>query len=65
VIVLADSSPSSHSHQPDISNNCTKFYGEVMVSREVHDEVTVAGTELPAAEEVWKATWIRVLWESA
>jgi len=37
-----------------------EFYGAVVVSREVHDEITVAGAGLPGADEMQQANWIRV-----
>jgi hypothetical protein len=37
-----------------------EFYGQVAIPREVHDEVTVAGSGLPGAEEVRRASWIQV-----
>jgi predicted nucleic acid-binding protein len=60
VIVLADSSPLITLARAQYFNLLHEFYGEVIVSREVHDEVTVAGAGLAGAEELQRATWIRV-----
>jgi uncharacterized protein len=56
VIVLADSSPLITLARAQHFELLHEFYGEVIVSREVHDEV--AG--LPGAEEVRRAAWIRL-----
>jgi hypothetical protein len=61
VIVLADSSPLITLARAQYFDLLHEFYGEVIVSREVRDEVTVAGTGLPGADEMQRATWIRVL----
>ena len=37
-----------------------EFYRQIAVSREVLDEVTVAGAGLPGADEMQRATWIQV-----
>jgi predicted nucleic acid-binding protein len=60
VIVLADSSPLITLARARCFELLHEFYGEVIVSREVHDEITVAGAGLPGAEEVQRANWIRV-----
>ena len=60
MIVVADSSPLitlARAHRFDLLH---EFYAEVIVSREVHDEVIVAGAGLPGAKEVQEADWIRV-----
>jgi predicted nucleic acid-binding protein len=55
VIVLADSSPLITLARAQHFELLREFYGEVIVSREVHDEIVVAG-----AGEVGSASWIRV-----
>lgn len=60
MIVLADSSPLITLARAQYFDLLHEFYVEVIVSREVHDEVTVAGTGLPGAVEMQRATWIRV-----
>lgn len=60
MIVLADSSPLitlARAHHFELLRD---FYGEIVISREVHDEVAIAGAGLPGAEEIRKASWIRV-----
>lgn len=51
---------SSHWLWLNISSYCREFYGEVIVSGEVHDEVVVAGAGLPGDEELRRSSWIRV-----
>jgi predicted nucleic acid-binding protein len=60
VIVLADSSPLITLARARYFELLLEFYGEVIVSREVHDEITIAGAGLPGADEMRKASWIRV-----
>jgi hypothetical protein len=60
VIVLADSSPLITLARARCLDLLHEFYGEIIVSREVHDEITVAGAGLPGADEVQKANWVRV-----
>ena len=60
MIVLADSSPLITLARAQHFELLYEFYGEVTISPEVHDEVTVAGAGLAGAEEVRRATWIRV-----
>ena len=60
MIVVSDSSPLitlAHAHYLELLH---EFYGQVTIPREVHEEVTVAGAGLPGAEEVRRASWIRV-----
>jgi hypothetical protein len=60
VIVVSDSSPLitlSRAQQLDLLR---EFYGQVVIPREVDQEVTVAGAGLPGAEEVRRASWILV-----
>ena len=37
-----------------------EFCGEVVVSREVYDEIVVAGAGMPGADETRRADWIRI-----
>jgi predicted nucleic acid-binding protein len=60
VIVLADSSPLITLARGRYFELLHEFYGEVVVSREVHDEITIAGAGLPGADEMQQANWIRV-----
>jgi predicted nucleic acid-binding protein len=60
VIVLADSSPLITLARARYFELLHEFYGEVVVSREVHEEITVAGAGLPGADEVQQANWIRM-----
>jgi predicted nucleic acid-binding protein len=60
VIVLADSSPLITLARARYFDLLHEFYGEVIVSREVHDEITVAGAGLPGADEMQQSNWIRV-----
>jgi uncharacterized protein len=60
VIVLADSSPLITLARARYFELLHAFYGEVVVSREVHDEITVAGAGLLGADEMQQASWIRV-----
>ncbi len=60
MIVLADSSPLITLARAQHFELLYEFYGEVIISREVSDEVTDAGAGLPGAEDVRRATWIRV-----
>lgn len=60
MIVLADSSPLITLALAQHFELLREFYGEVIVSREVHDEIAVAGAGLPGAEEMRRAPWIRV-----
>ncbi|HEY3823324.1 MAG TPA: DUF3368 domain-containing protein [Bryobacteraceae bacterium] len=60
MIVLADSSPLITLARARYFELLHEFYGEIVVSREVHDEITVAGAGLPGADEMQQANWIRV-----
>lgn len=60
MIVLADSSPLITLARAQQFELLKEFYGEIVVSREVHDEVAIAGAGLPGAEEMRRASWIRV-----
>lgn len=60
MIVLADSSPLITLARAQHFELLHEFYGEIIVSREVHDEVAVAGDGLPGAEEMRRAPWIQV-----
>ncbi len=60
MIAVSDSSPLiilSRAHQIELLH---EFYGQVVIPRQVYEEVTVAGAGLPGAEEVRGASWIRV-----
>jgi uncharacterized protein len=59
VIVLADSSPLITLARARYFDLLNEIYGEVIVSREVYDEITVAGAGLPGADEMRRANWIR------
>ncbi len=60
MIVLADSSPLITLARAQYFELLQEFYGEIVVSHEVHKEVTIDGAGLPGAEEVRSAQWIRV-----
>jgi predicted nucleic acid-binding protein len=60
VIVISDSSPLITLARAQYLELLREFYGQVMIPREVHEEVTVRGAGLPGAEEVQKASWILV-----
>ncbi len=60
MIVLADSSPLITLARARSFELLHEFYAEIIISREVHEEVTVAGTGLPGAEEIRRSSWIRV-----
>lgn len=60
MIVLADSSPLITLARARYFALLHEFYGEVFVSREVYDEIAVAGAGLPGAGEMQRANWIRV-----
>jgi predicted nucleic acid-binding protein len=60
VIVVSDSSPLitlARAHHLELLR---EFYRQVLIPREVHEEVTVAGAGLPGADEVRRASWIEV-----
>jgi uncharacterized protein len=60
VIVLADSSPLITLARAHYFELLREFFGEVIVSREVHHEVIVAGAGMPGANEMKGASWIQV-----
>jgi uncharacterized protein len=60
VIVLADSSPLITLARAQHFELLHEFYGQLIVSREVHDEIAVAGAGLPGADEMQQANWIQV-----
>ncbi len=60
MIVLADSSPLITLARARCFELLHELYSEIIISREVHDEITVAGAGLPGAEEMKRANWIRV-----
>lgn len=60
MIVVSDSSPLitlARAHHLELLR---EFYGQVLITREVHEEVTVVGAGLPGADEVRRASWIEV-----
>ena len=59
MIVLADSSPLITLARARHFELLREFYGKLIVSREVYDEVA-GGADLPGAKEVRTASWIRV-----
>lgn len=60
MIVLADSSPLITLALAQHFELLRVFYGEVIVSGEVHAEIVVAGAGLPGDEELRRSSWIRV-----
>lgn len=60
MIAVSDSSPLITLARAQQLHLLHEFYGEVAIPREVYEEVIVAGTGLPGAEEVRVAPWIRV-----
>jgi predicted nucleic acid-binding protein len=60
VIVLADPSPLITLARAQYFELLLEFYDEVIVSREVYEEVVIAGAGMPGAEEMQRATWVRV-----
>jgi uncharacterized protein len=60
VIVLADSSPLITLARAQYFELLREFYDGVIVSREVYEEVVIAGAGMPGAEEMQRANWIRV-----
>jgi predicted nucleic acid-binding protein len=66
VTVVSDSSPLitlARAHHLEL---LSEFYGQVLVPREVYEEVVVVGAGLPGADEVQRASWIEVryLWQA-
>ena len=60
MIVVSDSSPLIILARAKQLVLLREFYRQVVIPREVHNEVTVAGAGLPGAEEVRTASWIQV-----
>lgn len=60
MIVISNSSPLIALARIGRLNLLASFYKRILISAEVHHEVTVAGRGLPGAEEVHNATWIEV-----
>jgi uncharacterized protein len=60
VIVVSNSSPLITLARARHLELLREFYREITISEEVFEEVTIAGAGLPGAEEVQKASWIRV-----
>ena len=64
MIVVSDSSPLIALSRIGRLELLASFYGRILISAEVHHEVTVTGRGLPGAEEVRKANWIEVATQS-
>jgi predicted nucleic acid-binding protein len=60
VIVVSNASPLITLARSRYLELLHEFYGQILIPREVHEEVTVAGLGLPGPEEVRRATWIEV-----
>jgi len=60
VIVVSNSSPLITLARAKHLDLLKELYKEIYVPVEVHHEVTIAGAGLPGADEVQRATWIRV-----
>lgn len=60
MIVLADSSPLITLARAQYFELLHEFYGEIIVSMEVYDEIAVRGAGLPGTEEIRRAPWIQV-----
>jgi len=58
VIVISDSSPLITLAR--YLELLREFSREIAISQDVFEEVTVAGAGLPGAEQIQKASWIRV-----
>jgi predicted nucleic acid-binding protein len=61
VIVVSNSSPLIALSRIGRLGILASFYKRILVSAEVHHEVTVDGCGLPGAEEVRNAVWIEVV----
>lgn len=60
MIVVSNSSPLIALARISRLDILASFYKRILISNEVHHEVTVAGRGLPGAEEVSDAKWIKV-----
>ena len=60
MIVVSDASPLITLARARHLELLHEFYGQILIPREVHEEVTVAGAGLPGADEVRRAPWIEV-----
>jgi uncharacterized protein len=60
VIVVSNSSPLIALARIGRLNLLASFYQRILVPGKVHHEVTVAGSGLPGADEICKASWIEV-----
>jgi predicted nucleic acid-binding protein len=60
VIVVSDSSPLITLARAEQLDLLPGFFEQVAVPREVYEEVAVAGSGLPGADEVRRASWIHV-----
>ena len=58
--VVTGSSPLVILFKIDCFGVLNKLFSRLYISVEVHDEVVVAGAELPGASEVAEADWIEV-----
>jgi uncharacterized protein len=60
VIVASDASPLITLARAGHLELLHEFYGQILIPREVYEEVTVAGAGLPGADEVQHASWVDV-----
>jgi predicted nucleic acid-binding protein len=60
VIVVSDASPLITLARANQLEFLHEFYGQILIPREVYEEVTVTGAGLPGADEVQHASWIEV-----
>jgi predicted nucleic acid-binding protein len=60
VIVVSNSSPLITLARACHLDLLLEFYREIAISRDVFNEVTIAGAGLPGAAEVHQALWIRI-----
>jgi predicted nucleic acid-binding protein len=60
MIVVSDASPLITLARAGHLELLREFYGQILIPRAVHEEVTVASTGLPGADEVLRASWIEV-----
>lgn len=60
MIVISDASPLITLARARHLELLCEFYGRILIPREVHEQVTMAGAGLPGADEVRSAPWIEV-----
>lgn len=60
MIVASDASPLITLARAGHLELLHEFYGQILIPREVYEEVTVAGAGLPGADEVQHASWVDV-----